>query len=225
MLFGLVQSDLSFEFNIVLLLVFALSLLTGIIPHEVAHGFAALKQGDPSAKIAGRLSLNPAKHIDPMGLAAFVFIGIGWAKPVPVNPFNYKNFRRGNFIVSIAGIITNLVIGFSSSLFLYIVYRFGNVDSLGIFALFYFFFFCTVINISLMLFNLLPICPLDGYNILVSFTKPTNRYMQFMRQNSHWVLLSVMIFLMLADFMGYGVIGVVRDGIIDGFLSFWGLMF
>ena len=199
---------------------FALGLLCAIIPHEVAHGYAALKVGDPSAKLAKRLSFNPARHIDPLGLLCFVMAGIGWAKPVPVNPFNYKNFRKGNFIVSIAGVITNLIIGFISSLFLYLIWRFGNLDNLGMFALFYFFLFCTAINIALMIFNLLPIFPLDGYNILVSFTKPNNRYMQFVRQYSMFVLLAVLMVLMFT-----GWFGVARDGIMNGFFWFWGLMF
>ena len=223
MLFGIVQNGLGWEFNFILVLVFASALVCAIIPHEIAHGFAAYKMGDPSAKIAGRLSPNPAKHIDPLGLMCFVFAGIGWAKPVPVNPFNFKDFRRGNFIVSVAGVLANLIIGFFASLFLYLVFRFqsANTDvNLGIFALFYFFYFCTVINISLMIFNMLPIFPLDGYNMLVSFTKPNNKYMNFMRHNSAWVLLVVMFVLMFT-----GAIAIARDSIVDGFLWFWGLMF
>jgi Zn-dependent protease len=206
--------------DLILVLVFALALLCAIISHEVAHGLAALKMGDASAKLAGRLSLNPAKHIEPVGLLCFCLVGIGWAKPVPVNPFNYKNFRRGNFWVSIAGVVTNLIIGFLASLFLFLVYRYANTNNLGFFALFYFFYFCTAINISLMVFNLLPIYPLDGFNMLVSFTRPDNRYMQFMRRNSMWVLLCVMTALIFTRALGYAA-----DGIADGFIAFWGLIF
>jgi len=225
MLFGLVQSGLGWDFNIILILAFVLGLLFAIIPHEVAHGFTALKMGDPSAKLAHRLSLNPAKHIDPLGLLSFVLLGIGWAKPVPVNPFNFKNFRRGNFWVSISGILTNLIIGFFSSLFLYLTYRYGHFNftdtrNLGIFFLGFFFYFCTIINIALMIFNLLPVYPLDGFNMLDSFTKPDNGYMQFMRRNSTWVLLVVMVVLMFT-----GAISYARDGIVNGFLDFWGMIF
>jgi len=213
--------DAPFHENLLLLLAFALALLCAIIPHEVAHGWAAYKMGDPSAKIAGRLSFNPKRHIDPLGLLCFVVMGIGWAKPVPVNPFNYKNFRRGNFWVSIAGVTVNLIIGLIASLLMYIVWRFGNLDALGIYWLFMLFFFVTVINITLMLFNLLPIFPLDGYNVLVSFTKPNNRFMMWNRHYSMFILLAVLMTLMFT-----GALAIVRDFIVyDVFIRFWGLMF
>ena len=220
MLLGLISSDFTVWQNLILIAVFALALLCAIIPHEIAHGYAALKMGDPSAKLAGRLSPNPARHIDPWGLACFVIMGIGWAKPVPVNPFNFRNFRRGNFWVSIAGVLTNLVIGFVMSLFLFLVWRFGNIGNVGIFALYYFFGFVVVINITLMIFNLLPIFPLDGFNVLNSFTKPDNRAMNFIRQYSPFILISMLLVLMFT-----GVLAWARNGIIDGFLQFWGLMF
>jgi Zn-dependent protease len=94
------------------------------------------------------------------------------------------------------------------------------MKNVTIFALYWFFFLCTVINISLMLFNLLPIFPLDGFNLLVSFTKPNNRYMNFVRENSMWVLMGVMIVLIFTGWMA-----AVRDGIFNMFLSFWGTMF
>jgi len=219
-LLGLISSDFTVWQNLILIAVFALALLCAIIPHEIAHGYAALKMGDPSAKLAGRLSPNPARHIDPWGLACFVIMGIGWAKPVPVNPFNFRNFRRGNFWVSIAGVLTNLVIGFVMSLFLFLVWRFGNIGNVGIFALYYFFGFVVVINITLMIFNLLPIFPLDGFNVLNSFTKPDNRAMNFIRQYSPFILISMLLVLMFT-----GVLAWARNGIIDGFLQFWGLMF
>ena len=113
----------------------------------------------------------------------------------------------------------NLAIGFVSSLCMFLIGRYGNLGNLGIYGLFYFFYFCTAINIALMVFNLLPIYPLDGYNVLVSFTKPNNGYMQFMRRNSALVLLAVMIVIMFT-----GAIGYIRDGIVNGFLDFWGLL-
>jgi len=223
-IFGLIRSDIGWEYNIVLIAAFAIALMAALIPHEVAHGYAALKQGDPSAKIAGRLSLNPAKHIEPLGLLCFVLAGIGWAKPVPVNPFNYRNFRKGNFWVSIAGVLTNLVIGFTFSLFLFLMYNFVGMDSInnnvGLYFVYYLFLFIVIVNIMLMLFNLLPIFPLDGYNVLVSFTKPNNSFMRFMRQYSMFVLMGV---LMVLIFTGWLV--VAREWITDLFLSFWDIIF
>jgi len=204
----------------ILIVVFGMALMMAIIPHEVAHGYAALKCGDPTAKLAGRLSLDPRRHLEPMGLLMFVLVGIGWAKPVPVNPFNFRNFRRGNFWVSIAGVITNLVIGFVASFFFFLIYRFGNYDNTLIWALYYLFFFITVINIMLMIFNLLPIFPLDGFRILESFTKPTNAFMNFVRQYSMFILLAVLMVMMFT-----GWIIDARDFVLNGFLWFWGLMF
>jgi Zn-dependent protease len=219
-LFGLIRNDIGWEYNFVILLAFVLALLVALVPHEWAHGYAALKCGDPSAKIAGRLSLNPARHIEPLGLLCFMLAGIGWAKPVPVNPFNYKNFRRGNFLVSVAGVAMNFVIGFTASFFMYLVYKFGDPSNFGVYGLYFFFYFVTVVNISLVIFNLLPIYPLDGYNMLVSFTKPDNRFMEFMRQNSAMML---MVVLLASVFTGF--IGIARDGIIYGFEWLWGLVF
>ncbi|MCL2228387.1 MAG: site-2 protease family protein [Firmicutes bacterium] len=204
-----------------MILMFALALVVAIVAHEIAHGLVALWNGDPTAKMMKRLSPNPARHIDPLGLLSFVLAGIGWAKPVPVNPFNYRNFRKGNFFVSIAGIVVNLIIGFISSLCLYLIFTFGNpTANVGMFMLYQLFWFLTIINVSLMLFNLLPIFPLDGYNILASFTKPNNSYMSFVRQNSMAVLLVVMMVLMFTN-----AIGLLGGHIVNLFFDFWGLMF
>ena len=221
MIFDLVRGGVGWEFNLILVVVFIFAMLIALITHEIAHGVVALKCGDPSAKMAGRLSPNPIRHVDPLGLLSFCLIGLGWAKPVPVNPFNYRNFRRGNFLVSIAGVLTNLVIGFVASLLCYVVWKYSNhMSNVGLYGLFYFFYFLTFINISLVVFNLLPIYPLDGYNALVSFTKPDNRFMRFMRMNSSWILIVVILVLIFT-----GWIGIIRNGVVDGFMAFWRLMF
>ncbi|MBR2718111.1 MAG: site-2 protease family protein [Clostridia bacterium] len=88
----------------------AVTILLSLILHEVAHGYVAWRCGDPTAKWMGRLSLDPRKHLDPLGTISMIFIGIGWAKPVPVNPRNFSNYRRDDFLVSIAGIATNLML-------------------------------------------------------------------------------------------------------------------
>ena len=86
------------------------TVLISLILHEVAHGYAALKCGDPTAKWMGRLSLDPRKHLDPVGTVCMLLLGFGWAKPVPVNPRNFRDYRRDDFIVSVAGIVTNLTL-------------------------------------------------------------------------------------------------------------------
>jgi len=211
-----------FGASVLLILAFMLAIGCAIIPHEMAHAWVAFWSGDPSAKLARRTTPNPARHLDPLGFLCFCFAGIGWAKPVPVNPCNFKNYRRGNFFVSIAGVTVNFAIGLVASLFMYITWKFGysHNQSLGFLFLYHLFAFCTSINIALMVFNLLPIYPLDGFNVLDSFTKPTNRYMNFMRRNSQWVLLAVLVVLFFTHVFDY-----VLDGITGGFRRFWGLMF
>jgi len=95
-----------FLYLIFLVAVFILSL----VPHEMAHGYAAYRCGDPTAKMLGRLSPNPLKHLDPFGTLCLLFLGFGWVKPVPVNPRNFRNYRRDDFLVSIAGVTVNMTI-------------------------------------------------------------------------------------------------------------------
>jgi len=90
------------------LLLLAVAVLTALTLHELAHGYVAYKCGDPTAKMLGRLTLNPLKHLDPFGAACLLLLGFGWAKPVPVNPRNFRDYRRDDFMVSIAGIVVNL---------------------------------------------------------------------------------------------------------------------
>ena len=215
--------EVGWPMGFILVGVFMLALCVAIIPHEVAHGFVALKMGDPSAKLARRLNFNPANHFDPFGFLSFLLIGFGWAKPVPVNPFNYKNFRRGNFWVSIAGIITNLIIAFIASFFLFLITHFVHKSNMAIDAAYWFFYLCTFLSLSLAVFNLLPIYPLDGFNMLISFTKPNNRYMQFMRQNSMYVFIGLILFLTLPIFPD--IIGMARNSIVDLYMWFWRTVF
>ena len=220
-LFGILGSGLSAAQILLGIVAFAFAFLIAFVLHEYAHAYAALKSGDPSAKMAGRLSLNPIRHIEPMGLVSFMLVGFGWGKPVPVNPFNYKNFRKGNFWVSISGVLTNLILGIVFGLCYCLIYKYGDLGNLGIFMLGYFFMYGTVLNFFLMIFNLLPIPPLDGYNMLVSFTKPNNRFMAFMRQNAMWMLLAIFVVLMVTSFVGVGL----GNAILRATRSFWGLIF
>ena len=141
-------------------------LLFSIIIHEIAHGYVALLNGDPTARMLGRLTLNPVPHIDPVGsilLPLLLLISqssflIGWAKPVPVNPLNFRNFRWGEFAVSAAGPVSNLALAAIFSVLL----RLG-LENPGLTQLAY---YGVSINIILALFNLIPIPPLDGSHIL-----------------------------------------------------------
>lgn len=148
----------------------AIPLLYSIIIHELAHGWVAYKMGDPTAKWLGRLTLDPRKHIDPIGTLALFLIGFGWAKPVPVNFDNLRDERKGLIFVSSAGIVANIILAFLSLLLLRVV---QPAPGTPVFLLFY---YAAQINIMLAAFNLIPIPPLDGSKVLMGFTSRRFQY-------------------------------------------------
>jgi len=145
-------------------------LLYSIIIHELAHGWVADKMGDSTARWLGRLSLNPRKHLDPIGTLMLFIFGFGWARPVPVNFNNLYDPRKGLILVSAAGIVANILLAFISLLLLRLVNPapFGAVSTLLVYM--------AQINIMLAAFNLIPIPPLDGSKILMGFSSPQFQY-------------------------------------------------
>lgn len=147
-------------------------LIFSVIMHEVMHGLVALKFGDHTAERAGRLTLNPLPHIDPIGsiLMPFLFIisgspfMLGMAKPVPVNPLNFSNLRKGELFVSLAGVGTNFALAAVAAIALYMTNQLGTPSAL----LFKTLSFTFILNLSLGIFNLLPIPPLDGSKVVLS---------------------------------------------------------
>jgi Zn-dependent protease len=144
----------------------AFPLLYSVIIHEIAHGWVAFLMGDPTAKHMGRLSLNPLRHLDPIGTAMLFFVGFGWAKPVPVNLANVHPRRQGLIFVSAAGITANLLLAFLAYLLLRIIAPAPQGAVSLILQSF------AQINIILAAFNLIPIPPLDGSKILHAFLPP-----------------------------------------------------
>jgi len=144
----------------------AIPLLYSIILHELAHGWIAYRMGDPTAKLLGRLSLNPLKHLDPMGTIMLFVFGFGWAKPVPVNFGRLRDRRKGMIWVSAAGIITNMLLAFMA---LFLTRLLSLPPSSMPAELLY---YLAQINIMLAAFNLIPLPPLDGSKILMGFASP-----------------------------------------------------
>ena len=163
-------------------------LLVTITIHEFSHALVADRLGDPTPRLAGRLTLNPVAHIDPIGFLMLIIIRFGWAKPVPINPYNFRNPRSGSLFVSLAGPASN----FFFAWVLAIIYRTLPVplSELGSAVLTY-----TVwINLALGVFNLIPIPPLDGSHILEFFLPAHQLEWMYRLQQYGFIILVMIIF-------------------------------
>ncbi len=187
-------------------LIFLPVLLVSIVLHEVAHGWVALKQGDDTALRAGRLTLNPVPHIDPIGsllipLALLLMPGgllFGWARPVPVDPRNYRDYRRGDILVSLAGVTTNLLLAVGFTVLMAVALGVGRsvpalegaatvvlrMSSLGV-----------LLNLILAFFNLIPLPPLDGSHVLFHLLPASvrGRYQQLGRYGLGIMMLAIFL--------------------------------
>jgi Zn-dependent protease len=150
-------------------LLLAVPLVYSIILHELAHGWVAYRMGDPTAKLLGRLSVNPLRHLDPIGTLMLFIFGFGWARPVPVNFNRLRDPRMGSILVSAAGIVANTLLAFIA----FFLNRVLTPSPSGILApLLY---YLAQVNIMLAAFNLIPIPPLDGSKILIGLTSGSLR--------------------------------------------------
>lgn len=176
------------SFDIKSLIYTIIALLVAIIPHEIAHGYVAYLCGDTTAKDDGRLSLNPLNHIDPVGLISMIIFRFGWAKAVPINPFRFKGNRKlASFLVSIAGVCTNLIIGTIVGIILvYLQYINSPLVPL-FFEIFWY-------NIMLGVFNLVPLPPLDGSKVVATLL-PTEMEFKFYKYEKYFYIVLVVLLL------------------------------
>lgn len=211
---------------------FLAAIMLAIICHEYAHGYAALKNGDMTAKFAGRLTFNPKVHFNILGIMMFLFVGIGWANPVPVNPNNFRNVKKGMLVVSLAGVTANFVLAFIGFAVLAAINALntqllalqGNeFINMILYALLQFSFITVLINISLIAFNLLPIFPLDGFRIVETLTPPNNVYVNFMRRYGVFVLLGLVMMGNL--FGGFDIFGTYIGAVRNLILKLFNLIF
>ena len=238
MIFNIVNNaNMNAGEKVIVLFSFVIAIMIAIVCHEVAHGYVAYLNGDLTAKFSGRLSLNPAKHFDLIGFLMMLFVGFGWAKPVPVDSRNFKNYKKGMVTVSLAGVTTNLLLATLFAIILAIVQlilkaAYATVVANAFLTYLFLFFqylciYSIVANLTLMAFNILPIYPLDGYRLVETLAKPGNKYVAFMQRYGMWVLL---ILLLGGNILGritpwLNPIGMYINWVTNGIMNIFGKIF
>lgn len=222
MLVSILLGDGDILSKVIYVALYLIAIIISFSFHEWAHAHAAYKMGDDTARLMGRMTLNPVAHIDPMGFIMILIVGFGWAKPVPVNPRNYRNYRWGEFRVSFAGIFTNLVIAFISA-FIYVFlmvseYKTGRQLPDTIFT---FLMILGMLNCALAVFNLLPIFPLDGAHIFeLIFGKLIGaRAIAWIHSHGNLLLMILFGVSFLLSRMGISIVGDVADWVFTRFCN------
>ena len=188
-------------------IIIILVLLPTIVLHELAHGYVAYWMGDNTAKSMGRLSFNPIDHIDPLGAISLILFKFGWAKPVPINSYNFRKRHLGMFLVSIAGVTVNLILGLIFS-FLYVKFSHVNPVVSEILSLF------IVYNVYFAVFNLIPVPPLDGSKVVTAFFP--GKFLDFMSKYEKYTYF-ILLILIFSGVLGK-VLTPITSFIIDKFL-------
>ena len=186
-----------FGFDIADILINIPITLLALTVHECAHGWVSYKLGDPTPKYQGRLTLNPLAHLEPMGTLLMILTGFGWAKPVQVNPRYYKNIKKGMALVAVAGPLSNFLLAVIGALLLIIislvVIHIGIELTTGIMAPLIIFLISFIQrNLGLMIFNLVPIPPLDGSKVLGMFL-PNSIYYKYMQYEQYCMILVMIL--------------------------------
>lgn len=241
---------------LIFMVYYAAAILITLMLHEIAHGYVAYRCGDPTAKMLGRLTFDPRKHLDPLGTVSLVLLGFGWAKPVPVNPRNFRgNYLRANLLVSVAGVATNLTL-FIISLFIAtllnpllwqpeviqyygakellssngvafgaIVYGMVNDSLLATPWLLHvqrFLLLFAAMNLTIAVFNLLPIPPLDGFHVLNDLVLKGRLTMNAQFYRFAQIALLLLMFSGVLISILQVITGAVESGVLNVFLLLTG---
>jgi Zn-dependent protease len=176
--------------GLVYYILFLPPILMALTVHEYFHGFVALRMGDPTAKLAGRLTFNPIKHIDIFGLIAFIIFRFGWAKPVPINPYNFRDLKKGVLYTSAAGPLSNFLLAIPFG----IILRMFPMEVNVLLPLRIMVEGFVVFNLIFCAFNLIPIPPLDGSHVLFSLLPPQYAHIEHWLERYGFMLLIGLIF-------------------------------
>ena len=189
--------------------------------HEFAHALVAYKCGDPTPKWEGRLSLNPLRHYDLWGLLCFTFVGFGWAKPVSVNTYNFRNYRAGLILTACAGVVANFILAFLVyPLYLVVAYYVPDIPFITL-LLRDFFYFVFAYSLSFFVFNLLPLYPLDGFRILDAADRRNGRVTRFLRSNGQYILFALIAESFLCKLLvRFGILQMAWFDILGWFMQF-----
>ncbi|MDY5230822.1 MAG: site-2 protease family protein [Eubacteriales bacterium] len=190
------QSSLSMGQKLTYILILAFCVLFSLSVHEFSHGFAAYAVGDKTAKYSGRLSLNPLAHLDPFGAICLFLFGFGWAEPVPVNPWNFKNKKGGMILTALAGPFSNFLLAFIAMVIYTLLggLRFSSASfGFTLASVFYeLAYYMIMINLGLGLFNLIPIPPLDGSKVLTAIL-PERTYFKLMDYERYGFIILIIL--------------------------------
>jgi len=221
MLFDIIRGNFSIA-NVIYLLLSLPVILIALSFHELAHGYVAYKMGDPTARNLGRLTLNPLKHLDPMGTLSMFVFGFGWAKPVPINTRYFKNGKRGMALTAVAGPIANLLLAFIGVILALITEKLFYLTNQNIYVevLGYFFWIFYTLNTYLAIFNLLPIPPFDGSRLAFIFL-PDRLYFGIMKYER--IIMLVLLGLLFFGFLTKPLI-YISNLIISGMFFIVGLI-
>ncbi len=186
-----------FPQNIIIILVYAFCVLLSISIHELSHGLAAYASGDNTAKYTGRLSLNPLSHMDPFGALCLFLFGFGWAKPVPVNPRNFKNPKSGMVITALAGPLSNFILAFIAQFGAVLLSRslYSMNTTMGYNVVYIACLICVYLaqlSLGLGIFNLIPVPPLDGSKILNAIL-PARLYFKYMQYERYGFIILILL--------------------------------